>query len=281
MTDDRRAAIEAALDNPAGGAAGAVEYEPGDSFLHRLHPLTKLVLAIGFVVVVFLLPDFRGPLLVVLVLSGVLLAFGIFRDVARTAFLLSLPLGVSLLAIHGLFNPQNATPFVSIRGVPVLATLIVWEEGLRFGLLFYFRLLTVIVAVLIVIKTTHPRKLSIGLEEKGVPSKLTYVFVAALQLAPQMKAQAEAIADAQQARGLDTRANYRERFKALVAMMTPLLIGMLIATQTRALALESRGFSRTGPRTYLLAVHDTALDRWIRRGTGLAVAGVFVRAVVL
>lgn len=281
MDQERRTAIEAALNNPTGGASGAVEYEPGNTLLHRLHPLTKIVIAIGLSVLVFLLGDFRGPLLVVAVLVVGMLAFGIARDVGRTAFLLSLPLGVSLLVIHGLFNPDNETPLFAIEGVPVLETFIVWEEGVLFGLLFYFRLLTVIVAMLMLIKTTHPRKLSIGLTEKGVPSNLTYVFMAALQLAPQMKNQARAIADAQQARGLDTGANIVERFKSLIAMMTPLLIGMLIATQTRALALESRGFSREGKRTYLLEVTDSTLDRALRWGTIVAVAGVFVWQVVL
>lgn len=281
MDERRRAAIEDALNNPTGGTSGAVEYDPGDSFLHRLHPLTKIVVTVGIVVTVFLLSDFRGPLVVLLSLLALLAAVGYLRVIARAAFLISLPLGVSLLVVHGLFNPGNETPLFAVRSVPVVGTLIVWEEGIRFALLFYFRLTSVIVAILTLIRTTHARKLSIGLTESGVPSNLTYVFMSALQLAPQMKDQARSIVEAQQARGLDKRATLIDRLKSLVAMLTPLFISMLIATQTRALALESRGFSRTGPRTYLLEVTDTTLDRAIRWATAVAVAAVFVRQVVL
>lgn len=281
MSEGKQAAVEATLDNPSRGAEGVVEYQPGNSFLHRLRPVTKVVLVIGFTVVVFLLSDFRGPLLVLLFLLGMLIVFGIFKEIARTAFLISLPLGISLLTIHGLFNPRNQTPLFVVEPVPVLGTFIVWKEGIQFGLLFYFRLLTMIVAVLTLIKTTHPRKLSVDLAEMGVPNNLAYVLLAALQLVPQMNDQARAIADAQQARGLDTRANLRERFKSLIAMVTPLFISMLITTQTRALALESKGFSREGERTYLLEVTDTALDRVLRWGTAVVVAGVFIWQVII
>ena len=93
----------------------------------------------------------------------------------------------------------------------------------------------------------------------------------------------KAILDAQQARGLDTTANLRSRLRSYVALMAPLLIGTLIATETRALALESRGFTREGERTYLLNVSDTAMDktlRWLAVLTVVAVVGWRVWGVV-
>lgn len=281
MDSDRRTAIETALDNPAGGPSGAVEYDPGNSFLHRLHPATKLVVALGIVATVFLFGDFRGPLVVLLALLVLLAVVGYLRVIGRTAFLISLPIGVSLLVVHGLFNPQNTTQLFVLEPVPVLGRLVVWEEGIRFGLLFYFRLTAVIVAILTLIRTTHARKLSIGLADKGVPTKLTFVFMSALQLAPQMKDRAREIVEAQQARGLDTRSTYRERLRSLIAMLTPLFISMLISTQTRALALESRGFSREGPITNLVEVTDTAVDRALRWATVVVVVALFVGLVVL
>lgn len=281
MDQDHRAAIQAALDNPTGGPSGAVEYDPGDSFLHRLHPATKLVITVGIVATVFLFGDFRAPLVVLLVLLGLITAFGYLRVIGRVAFLISLPIGVSLLVVHGLFNPQNTTPLFVVEPAPVIGRLVVWEEGVRFGLLFYFRLVTVIVAILTLIRTTHTRKLSIGLADKGVPDKLTFVFMSALQLAPQMKDRAGAIVEAQQARGLDTRSTVIERLKSLVAMLTPLFISTLISTQTRALALESRGFSRSGPITNVLEVADTSTDRALRWGTVAVVAVLFIWQVFL
>lgn len=281
MDESTSASIEAAINNPSGQRGGPVEYQPGDSILHRLHPLTKIVLSLGFIVIAFILNDFRGPLLLVVVLLLVMAVFGIFRDIARSAFFIGLPIGVSLIVIYGFFYPHNQTPLFVVQSVPVIETFIVWKEGILFGLLYYFRLMVVILSALIFIKVTHPRRLSVGLAEKGVPNNLTYVFIAALQLAPQMRDQARSIADAQQARGLDTQANIVERLKAFIALMTPLLIGMLITSQTRALALESRGFSREGPRTYLLETTDTTLDTALRWVTIGIVVVIFVWRVLL
>jgi len=281
MRKEQREAIEGALQNPAGETGGAVEFSPGNSLLHRLHPATKVVLTIGIIFTVFLLSNFQGPLVVLILLLIVLIVFGFVRTVGRISFLLSLPFGISLLVVHGLFNPANQTPLFILEPIPIISELIIWEEGIRFGLLFYFRLISIIIATLTLIRTTHPRRLSIGLENKGVPSKLTYVFMSALQLAPQVKRQAQSIVDAQQARGLDTETNLIERAKSLVAMVIPLFISILITTQTRALALESRGFSRKGERTPLLEVHDTRLDVLLRGCTLVVVAGVFLWQVFL
>jgi len=281
MNDQEQTAIVEALSSPAGQTGGAIEFKPGDSFFHRLHPATKIVFAISIVAVVFLLSDFRGPLVILCLLLAVLFWFDFLRPVAKTAFLLSIPFGVSLLLVHGLFNPANQTPLITVGSVPFVGALIIWKEGIQFGLLFYFRLTSVIIAVLSLIRTTHPRKLSIGLENKGVPRKLTYVFMSTLQLASQVKMQARSIADAQQARALDTNANILERLKSLVAMIVPLFISILITTQTRALALESRGFSRKGGRTALLEIVDTRLDKSLRWMMVGFVAVVFITQVVL
>ncbi|HET7323842.1 MAG TPA: energy-coupling factor transporter transmembrane component T [Halococcus sp.] len=281
MDENISASIEEAINNPSGHRGGPVEYQPGNSVLHRLHPFTKLVLSFGFIVTAFILNDVRGPLVLLVILLVTIAVLGIFRDIARSAFVIGLPIGVSLVVIYGLFYPQNQTPLFVIQSVPLIETVIIWKEGILFGLLYYFRLMVVILSALILLKVTHPRRLSIGLAEKGVPNNLTYVFMAALQLAPQMRDQARAIADAQQARGLDIRANIVERLKAFIALMTPLLISTLIASQTRALALESRGFSRKGKRTYLLDTNDTTLDKTLRFATIGIVVVVFVWEVLL
>jgi energy-coupling factor transport system permease protein len=55
--------------------------------------------------------------------------------------------------------------------------------------------------------------------------------------------------------------------------LSPLLIGALISTQTRSLALEARGFSMEGPRTWLYDVEESTLDYALQAG---GVVGVVV-----
>lgn len=254
----------------ADGSDTLFEYQPGSSLLHRLNPVTKLVCSVGLVLIVFLLPDFRGPLLLSIALFALVAAAGAARSVGTVLAAVGAPLALSLILIQGLFYPENESILVAI-GVPVIDQLVFYVEGVEFALLILFRLTVLMIALLGTIITTHPKKMTIALMEKGVSNKIAYVFMAALQFIPQMQERAQSILVAQQARGLDTSATLRQRVRSYIALMSPLLIGTLIATETRALALESRGFTRSGERTYLLEVRDTGFDRALRWLTALAV----------
>jgi energy-coupling factor transport system permease protein len=110
---------------------------------------------------------------------------------------------------------------------------------------------------------------------------MAYVFMASLQFVPEMQRRARAIIEAQQARGLDLKANLWRRFQALLAMMIPLLAGALISVETRSLALEARGFSRGGLRNHLIEVPDRTTDRVIRWSVAAIVVLVAIWRIVL
>ncbi|TYT60537.1 energy-coupling factor transporter transmembrane component T family protein [Natrialba swarupiae] len=258
-----------------------IDYQPGDTFLHRLNPVTKLVISLGLITIAFLIPDFRVGLVLSVLLAMVVVVTGVYRPIAKVLAVIGIPLTVALVVIQGLFYPENQTPWYIFESVPVFEQIIVYEEGLLFALLILFRILVLMLALLGTIVTTHPKRLTIALMEKRMPSKLAYVFLAALQFIPQMRQRANAILDAQQARGLDTSANLWRRATSLVALLAPLLISMLISTETRALALESRGFAREGERTYLFDVPDTTFDRALRWLMFACVIAVAVWRVIL
>jgi energy-coupling factor transport system permease protein len=259
------------LENSQGASSSVIEYQPGNSFLHRLNPVTKLVIAVGVTIIAFLLPGFRGPLLLLLGVVAVVITAGVYRSVLKVGVVIGTPLAVILLVVQGLFYPGNETPLFTLGGVPFIGAVTVWEEGVRFALAVLFQLLVAILAMLSTIVTSHPRRLTTALMEKGMPRKFAYVFMSALQFVPRIRQSSQQIIDAQQARGLDTKANLRRRIRALVDLLSPLLISELIAAQTRSLALEARGFSRSGPQTHLYDIPDTNLDRALRWGTLVAV----------
>lgn len=261
----------AALADVQPGNTGLFEYQPGRSFLHRMNPVTKVVLTASLVTVALLAPSYRVPsVLFVSALVATIIA-GIFDRVGRILGGLALPLAFSLLFFHGLFNPANETVLWVFGGVPVVGTIIVWEEGIRFALTILTPLLVLMVCILATVMTTHPKKLAIAMVQKGLSPRLAYVFMAALQFIPDMREQAYDIIDAQQARGLDVKGSIRRRVRAFVDLLTPLLIGMLIMTETRSLALESRGFTRTNTRSYVFEVPDRPVDRVLRWLGGVAV----------
>lgn len=241
-----------------------IDYQPGSTIVHRLNPVTKLVISLCLIAIAFLMPDFRGPMIIAVSLFVLAILTRVYRPITKIVVITGTPLALALIVIQGLFFPDNVTPYYIIEPVPIVDQIIFYEEGLLFALLFLFRILTLMITLLLVIVTTHPKRLTIALEDKGLSNKFAYVFLSALQLIPEMQNRAKAIVDAQQARGLDTKANIRKRMKSVLALFIPLMIGMLIAAETRALALESRGFTRTGDRTSLFHVPDTLLDRSLR-----------------
>lgn len=263
------------------GEGNLLEYQPGDTIVHRLNPVTKLILALGLVFIGFMMPDFWGPLAIVLALSLITVITGVYRPIAKIVAFAGTPLAVALILIQGLLYPGNETVYLVFEPVPVIDHITFYEEGLRFALLFLFRILTLMIALLLVIVSTHPKQLTTALMERGLSNKAAYVFLAALQLVPVVQNRARTILEAQQARGLDTKANLRRRLRSVLALFIPLMISMLIASETRALALESRGFTRKGDRTALFAVPSTALDRPLVIGMVLAVAGTAVWRVFL
>ncbi|WP_199174940.1 energy-coupling factor transporter transmembrane component T family protein [Halegenticoccus soli] len=243
-------------------------YKPGESVVHRLNPVTKLVVAAAVSILVFLVPNYRFALAISLALFVGVAVAGVSGIVLRLVGLAMVPFGALLLVIQGILNPANHdAPFFVVGPVTL------WEAGVAETLLIFFRVLVLVLSFLLMATTSQPQKLRIALMEKGVPPQLAYVFIASLQIIPQIQARAEAIADAQQARGLDREADIRTRSKSLVALLAPLLIGTLIVANTRALALNARGFNRRTPRVFLYEVADPAGERALRWASVLAVIG--------
>lgn len=272
---------EQLLEQSGSNVGGIVEYHSGNSLLHRLNPVTKLVIAVGIAITVFLLPAYQLPFLLAAALLAASLAAGVFRSVATVVVVILVPLTAFLLPVQALFYPQNQTSLYVLTSVPVVGQITIWREGVEFALLIIGRLSAVITAMLMIFTTTHPKKLTDALMQKGMSNKLAYVFIAALQFIPQMRQRSMQILDAQQSRGLDTSANLLRRLRAIVELLSPLLISTLISTRTRALALESRGFTRASERTYVYTIPDTYLDRALRWATAVGVVLVAAWVIVL
>lgn len=234
-----------------------------------------MAVVVGLTVIVFLLPNFLGPALIAVVLLGVAAVAGFLDRVAKLAAVVTVPFLIAVVIVQGLFYAGNETPLIAIGPVTF------WEEGLSYGLLVFFRVLVVVCAVLLMVYSTHPKKMMVAFIDKGLSPKLAYVFMASLQFVPEMQRRAQAIIEAQQARGLDLKANLWRRFQALLAMMIPLLTGALISAETRSLALEARGFSRVGVRSHLIEVPDGAADRVIRWSMAAIVILVAIWRIVL
>jgi energy-coupling factor transport system permease protein len=234
-------------------------YSPGDSPLHRLHPLTKLAAAGLILATTYLVPGALTPLALFCVIMALAAVGGVARSILITVVKVLLPVVLSLVLIQGiLFPPAGATPLPWSIG-PIRLT----YEGLLFAYLISARLLVLSTAVLLTLRTTHPADLVFALTERGLPRSIGYILLVSLQIVPDMTARATAILEAQRSRGLETQRGL-SKARAIVPLLGPLVVGALVDVEERAMALESRAYTAPGPKTSLRELVDTPSQRIAR-----------------
>jgi energy-coupling factor transport system permease protein len=233
-------------------------YRPGNSLLHRLHPLSKLALAalglgaaFGFPGVWWTLAFFALVTLPLAWSSGFFFPF--LTNITRLIF----PFLASLFLIQGFFT---GGPTIWFTLGPLTYTL----EGFTIAFDFSMRILQGIAAVTLLLFLTRPDYLMLALNERGLPHQVSYLVVTTLQIIPRFQSKAASILAAQQARGLETEGHLLHRLRLLIPLVTPLILGSIIDIDERAIALEARAFSHPGGKTSLHQLADSAAQRVLR-----------------
>jgi energy-coupling factor transport system permease protein len=243
-------------------------YADQDSFIHRLHPLTKLTLA-GFALVAGLaLP---GPwlsfALLALVLVPLALLGKVLKGLLNSAWRVALPFAISVFLIQG---------FLWTGGTPILGIgpLTLKREGVLFATASTGRILTVVTTFLWFAMTTRPDMLMISLVQRGLSSNLAYIIVATIQIIPRFQQRAATILDAQRSRGLETQGGLRQRVRGILPLVVPLILSSLVDVEERALAVEARGFNHPGAKTSFIEINEGRWEAGIRRGILLGMIAV-------
>ncbi len=232
---------------------------PGESWLHKLHPLTKLALTFLFLVLAATLPAITW-LAIAFFLTQVPMAAsgGFLRQFLKSCFAVIAPFVVSLSVIQGFFTPGVTTLFQ-------LGNFNFTLEGWLAGLTMAARILIALGGALLLMQSTWLDQLMLALTESGLPGSLAYVVLTAIQIFPRFQERAQIILEAQQARGLEIRVNILKRLRLLVPLVGPLVLSSIVDTEERAMALEARAFSRPGRKTSLIRLRDSygqRIARW-------------------
>lgn len=111
------------------------------------------------------------------------------------------------------------------------------EMALRFQAL--------LMASFILFHSLTPQELGGALRRMGVPWVFSFILVTAMRYVPLMGQRLRAITDAQRSRGIDLRPT-AGNLKNLAALMVPLLVQCFQLAEDLAVAMEARGFGRSG-----------------------------------
>jgi energy-coupling factor transport system permease protein len=232
-------------------------YIPGNSWLHRLDPRTKLWAAI-LAGVVGLLFQQIGVLAALLVLSHLaLLSARIPLGRIRWLWLRLAPLLIMILILQPLFAPGPGPDLLRLG--PVRITV----DGILEGLSFALRAAALAFVAATLLLTTDSNQLVQGLVKLGLPYPWGLTVGLAIRYLPTTYGLYVTISEAQQARGwIVGRGGFLQRTRSYLPILVATIIAALRLSDNLALALAARGLGYPAHRTVLHDIHFNKTD-WL------------------
>jgi len=244
-------------------------YVERDSFIHEVDPITKMIYILFALLIPIILPSFTISFLCLGISLLLLVMAKVIRKTVPVFSFVFLVL-ITVVIIQGLFKPENETVLFQ------MGPLAMYKEGLLYALTITLRVMNIVSSFMILVLTTKPSDLVEALVRKGMSPRIGYVIVSVFQIIPEMMSSMGTITDAQRARGMETEGNVIVRIKAFVPLLGPVILGSLINTKERAMALEVRGFNSRAPKTYLYEEKTYTHGRLVQSVMLLLVVGAIV-----
>jgi energy-coupling factor transport system permease protein len=225
-----------------------LRYEPGESFLHRLDPRTRMLALL----LVSMAALFFSSLAAMVVLLGAILALALVSRLGGNlgrAYLLISPFLAIILILDSLFP--------KVSGGPVWFAVQAWflhaevtPDGILFALTMGLRLLAIAGFSFLFIMTTSHDDFIRSLRSIRIPATLSFSLGYALRSTTSLAGDVRNIMDAQRSRGMDFGEGGLTRNRTnLMAVFTPVTVSLLKRSQHVTDAMQSRGFSRTAQKT--------------------------------
>ncbi|HIS02970.1 MAG TPA: energy-coupling factor transporter transmembrane protein EcfT [Candidatus Pullichristensenella avicola] len=229
------------------------QYFPGNSFVHRLDPRTKLLWTVGLIVAVFLSGGFAG----FAVIFGYVLLAARMSKIHPRFLIRGLRPVLYIVAFTFLLNI-----FFQGEGAPLFSWkfITVTDMGLRRAAFLAVRLVLLITASQLLTLTTSAISLTDGMESLMRPltrlrfpaHEIAMMMSIALRFIPTLMEEADKIMKAQMARGADFESgNLFRRAKAMVPLLVPLFVSAFRRADELAMAMEARCYHGGEGRTRL------------------------------
>lgn len=259
------------------------QYVPGNSFIHRLDARVKIILALVYVVALFLIHNpvsyvlFTIFTVTAILVSRVPIGF-IVRGLKPMMFI------IVFTAVINLFMTPGEIVYWSF---PITANwkIQITQEGIVSAVLMLFRLLYLMIGTSLLTLTTSPLMLTDGIENLlkpfskiGVPShEIAMMMTIAIRFIPTLTEETDKIIKAQMARGADFESgNIVKRAKAMLPLLVPLFVSAFRRADELSVAMESRCYHGGHNRTRMKQMKVTRLDAY-----GSVIMGVFCVMLLL
>lgn len=262
---------------------GFLDYLPGTTILHKMHPLIKIFASILICAAAFCSSNYFFLLGIIIfnIILGIIgngkekngllkRTFGILRGLFKMSLFLFIlqiliirkgevivPAGKLITLLFGKLI-HNENTFNSIAG---------WgftDLAIRNGLLLVLRLTGATLPLSILISVTNLSDLSNTMVKTlHIPYKFAFTFTSAIRFIPVFSSEMAGIIESQQARGVDFEVkNPFKKFGMILPLCFPLLISSVRKIESTATAAELRGFylrnSKSCSKSYKIHFCDVA-----------------------
>ncbi|MCQ2551622.1 MAG: energy-coupling factor transporter transmembrane protein EcfT [Clostridia bacterium] len=226
------------------------QYYPGNSLIHRLDARLKIIVALLFIVELFVVNNFYGfviatlALAIVVAVSRVPVGF-IFRGLKPILIILLFTFALNIFLVKG-------TPLWQWHSITIT------YEGVNTALFMGVRLILLIAGTSLLTLCTKPLALTDGIEKLlyplsklGVPThEIAMMMTIALRFIPTLLEETDKIMKAQQARGADFESgNIFKKIKNLIPIIVPLFVSAFRIAMDLAMAMEARCYRGGKGRT--------------------------------
>ncbi len=217
------------------------------SWLHRCHPLVRLVVASALFATAFLADRVSWQLPLLAISVAMVASTGSWPNIVRLRWLFGLVFAMTLLVWALFYGPDDRAPLVAFG--PVLIS----QSGARFALTMALKLTVFLATGTVFLSVTRVEEFAYALTAAGLPFRIGFAVTLSFRLVPVFLESAEKVVQAQRCRGYDfERGGLLERFKRYVPVLVPVFMGALRRTDGLAMALDARGFQLDRDRTTYL-----------------------------
>ncbi|MCD1294032.1 energy-coupling factor transporter transmembrane protein EcfT [Methanocella sp. CWC-04] len=225
-----------------------IKFEKGDSFLHGLNPVTKLLALVVYSISVFMFDSLEiliASFLCMLILVASVRSSSLWSFI-RSRFIITFALLVFVIQI--IFT-RGGDVFFSVP--LIIFTIDVTMLGVLSGAVVALRFITIIIASAIFVATTEGNELAYSLMRAGLPYRFGFMLVTAIRFIPVFESESSTVINAQRARGLDIDSGgIKGVIKSIRYTMLPLVVSALSKVDALVISMEGRAFGYKRTRTF-------------------------------
>ena len=231
------------------------QYFPTNSLIHRLDPRIKLLLTLGFLILIFCATNIYALTLIIFFVVCLIFLTKIPLKMYVKNLKFILPILIFTTVIN-LFYTNNGNIILEFWKIKITDYAVVRSIFLS------LRIVLLIIISSALTYTTSPNSITTGLESLFSPFKyiglgravhtMTMMMTIALRFIPTLVEETQKIMNAQKARGVNfENGSLIQRIKAIIPILIPLLISSVKSAYDLAEAMESRCYNGGENKTNL------------------------------